>query len=55
MPMERRTKTSDGNVIVGLDVGTTKICSIMGEVHEDENESMLPSNVFNKIIAKWPG
>lgn len=32
--MERRKRTSGGNIIVGLDVGTTKICAIMGEAGE---------------------
>src|SRR5208283_3419518 len=34
MKMERRKRTNSGNIIVGLDVGTTKICAIMGEADE---------------------
>ncbi|MBF0559437.1 MAG: cell division protein FtsA [Nitrospirae bacterium] len=32
--MERRKRTNGSNIIVGLDVGTTKICAIMGEAGE---------------------
>lgn len=33
--MEKRKRNSGGGIIVGLDVGTTKICAIVGEVGED--------------------
>ncbi len=53
--MERRKKISGGNVIVGLDVGTTKICSIMGEVREDGIAilavSSHPSNGLKKGVV----
>ncbi len=53
--MERRKRTNSGNIIVGLDAGTTKICSIMGEVSE-EGISVLavsshPSNGLKKGVV----
>jgi len=53
--MERRKRTNGGNIIVGLDAGTTKICSIMGEISE-EGISVLavsshPSNGLKKGVV----
>lgn len=53
--IERRKRTNSGNIIVGLDAGTTKICSIMGEVSE-EGVSVLavsshPSNGLKKGVV----
>ncbi len=53
--IERRKRTNSGNIIVGLDAGTTKICSIMGEVSE-EGVAVLavsshPSNGLKKGVV----
>jgi cell division ATPase FtsA len=29
------TVTSHGEIVVGLDIGTTKVCAVVGEVAED--------------------
>ncbi len=53
MAAERRKKNS--SVIVGLDVGTTKICAIAGEITEDGinilSASSHPSNGLRKGVV----
>ena len=53
--MEKRKRNSDQNIIVGLDVGTTKICAIMGEVNENGvtvlAASSHPSNGLRKGVV----
>ncbi|HKN19709.1 MAG TPA: cell division protein FtsA, partial [Dissulfurispiraceae bacterium] len=53
--MERRKRTNGRNIIVGLDAGTTKICSIMGEVSEEGIAvlavSSHPSNGLKKGVV----
>ncbi|HXW69087.1 MAG TPA: cell division protein FtsA, partial [Dissulfurispiraceae bacterium] len=53
--MERRKRANGGNIIVGLDAGTTKICSIMGEVSEEGIAvlavSSHPSNGLKKGVV----
>ncbi|MBF0507146.1 MAG: cell division protein FtsA [Nitrospirae bacterium] len=53
--MEKRRRNSEGNIIVGLDVGTTKICAIMGDVNEDGVTvlavSSHPSNGLRKGVV----
>ncbi len=53
--MERRKRNDGGNIIVGLDVGTTKICAIMGEVSENGIAvlavSSHPSNGLRKGVV----
>ena len=34
-PDEKRKKTVRGNLVAGLDIGTTKICCVVGEVFQD--------------------
>ena len=53
--IERRKRANNGNIIVGLDAGTTKICSIMGEVSEEGIAvlavSSHPSNGLKKGVV----
>ena len=34
-------KTEDGNMIVGLDIGTSKVVAIVGEINEDGSLSIV--------------
>jgi cell division protein FtsA len=53
--MERRKRSSSTNIIVGLDVGTTKICAVAGEVTEEGIDilavSSCPSTGLRKGIV----
>lgn len=53
--MEKRKRNNEGNIVVGLDVGTTKICAIMGDVNEDGVRvlavSSHPSNGLRKGVV----
>ena len=44
-----------GDLVVGLDIGTTKICAVVGEVHEDKVDiigmGMHPSNGLRKGVV----